>query len=253
MKKIAISLKNDQKIYFLGDFHLGSPNRLESIKREQKIISFINSIQSNARDLFFMGDLFDFWFEYKEVVPKGFVRFIGKIAELSDNGTNIHMIVGNHDMWMMDYFNKELNINIYHGLIKVQINNNLLLVGHGDGLGKGDIGYKLLKILFKNQFVKFLYRWIHPDIGIKIGKYLSNSKKRRRKPHSNINNNRLFDYCRKIEKKSHNDYYIFGHSHLSIEKTINKKSKYINVGEWLKEYSYLEVSNKDYNLKKFSS
>ena len=167
------------KIYFASDFHLGAPNWEESSAREKRLVCWLDEIKGDAKEIYLMGDLFDFWFEYKEVVPKGFVRFIGKIAELSDNGTNIHMIVGNHDMWMMDYFNKELNINIYHGLIKVQINNNSLLVGHGDGLGKGDIGYKLLKILFKNQFVKFLYRWIHPDIGIKIGKYLSNSKKRK--------------------------------------------------------------------------
>ena len=225
MKTISISLKKNEKVYFLGDFHLGSLDKSESIKRERKIISFLDSIKSNAKDLFLMGDLFDFWYEYKEVVPKGFIRFFGKIAEISDNGTNIHLVLGNHDMWVIDYFKKEFKINVYNDLIKVKINNNSLLIGHGDGIGKGDIGYKFLKTIFKNQFIKFLYRWIHPDIGIKIGKYFSNKNKGKEHNYSKINNNRIFNYCKEIEEISHYDYYIFAHSHLSIEKEINKNSK----------------------------
>ena len=124
-----------------------------------------------------MGDIFDFWFEYKEVIPKGFTRFLGKITELSDKGVNIHLILGNHDMWVLDYFQKEIGINVYPDKIKIRINNDLLLVGHGDGIGKGDLGYKFLKLIFKNKISRFLYRWIHPDIGIKLGIYLSNRKK----------------------------------------------------------------------------
>ena len=173
MKEITISLKNNDKAYFLGDFHFGSPNHKQSKKRELKILSFLNSIESDLKELFLLGDIFDFWYEYKEVVPKGFTRFLGKISQLSDKGINIHLILGNHDMWVLDYFQKELGMNVHHDIIKIRINNNLLMVGHGDGIGKGDFGYKFLKLIFKNKILRFLYRCIHPDIGIKLGIFLS--------------------------------------------------------------------------------
>ena len=251
MKEITISLKNNDKAYFLGDFHFGSPNHIESKKRELKILSFLNSIESNLKELFLLGDIFDFWFEYKEVVPKGFTRFLGKITELSDKGVNIHLILGNHDMWVLDYFQKEIGINVYPNKIKVRINNNLLLVGHGDGIGKGDLGYKFLKLIFKNKISRFIYRWIHPDIGIKLGIYLSNRKKNGTKDYSIINNERIYNYCKQIENTNHHDYYIFGHSHQPIEKKINSTSKYINVGDWIKNSNYLVVKNEQFQLKSF--
>jgi len=253
MKEIIISLKNNEKAYFLGDFHLGSPNQTESKKREFKILSFLNSIKSDLKELFLLGDIFDFWYEYKEVVPKGYTRFLGKISELSDKGVNIHLILGNHDMWVLDYFQKEIGINVYHNIIKVKIDNNLFLVGHGDGIGKGDFGYRFLKFIFKNKLLRFLYRWIHPDIGIKLGTYISNRKKIGTKDYSIINNERIYNYCKKIEDKSHHDYYIFGHSHQPIEKKINKNCKYINVGDWITNSNYLKIDNQQCQLKSFRS
>ena len=249
MKKLQIKLKNNEKVYFLGDFHLGAPDKDQSNRRERNIISFLDSIKSDVKELFLMGDLFDFWFEYKEVIPKGFVRFFGKIAEISDKGTNIHLIVGNHDMWVKNYFTEELNINIHHKLINVIINDKSLLVGHGDGLGKGDISYKIFKTIFSNNLIKFLCQWIHPDLGIKIGKFFSKDNKIQENNNQSINNNnnnnnRLYDYCKKIENQSHNDYYVFGHTHLPCEKTIGKNSKYINVGDCIKDCSYFYCCSK---------
>ena len=251
MKEITISLKNNDKAYFLGDFHLGSPDKTQSKKREYKILSFLSSIESDLKELFLLGDIFDFWYEYKEVVPKGFTRFLGKISELSDKGVNIHLILGNHDMWVLDYFQKELGINVYDSSIKLKLNNNLLLVGHGDGIGEGDLGYKLLKLIFKNKILKFLFRWIHPDIGVKLGIYLSKRKKIETKSYSTINNERIYNYCKKVEDNTHYDYYIFGHSHQPLEKKINNSSRYINVGDWIKNSNYLEVDNKQFQLKIF--
>ncbi len=253
MKEITISLKNNDKAYFLGDFHFGSPNYKQSKKRELKILSFLNSIESDLKELFLLGDIFDFWYEYKEVVPKGFTRFLGKISQLSDKGINIHLILGNHDMWVLDYFQKELGMNVHHDIIKIRINNNLLMVGHGDGIGKGDFGYKFLKLIFKNKILRFLYRCIHPDIGIKLGIFLSNRKKIGTKDYSISNNERIYNYCKQIESNSHHDYYIFGHSHQSIERKINNNSKYINVGDWIKNSNYLVVKNEQIKLKSFCS
>ena len=177
--------------------------------------------------------------------------FLGKITDLSDKGVNIHLILGNHDMWVLDYFQKELGINVYPDKIKIRINNNLLLVGHGDGIGKGDLGYKFLKHIFKNKISRFLYRCIHPDIGIKLGIYLSNRKKNGTKDYSIINNERIYNYCKQIENTNHHDYYIFGHSHQPIEKKINSNSKYINVGDWIKNSNYLVVKNEQFQLKSF--
>ena len=251
MKEITISLENNDKAYFLGDFHFGSPDQKQSKKRELKILSFLNSIESDLKELFLLGDIFDFWYEYKEVVPKGFVRFLGKISQLSDKGVNIHLILGNHDMWILDYFQKELGINVYNNIIKIRINNKLLLVGHGDGIGKGDFGYKFLKLIFKNKILRFLYRWVHPDIGMKLGIYFSNRKKNGTKDYSIINNERIYNYCKQIENTNHHDYYIFGHSHQAIEKKINNNSKYINVGDWIKNSNYLVVKNEKFQLKSF--
>ncbi len=253
MKEITISLKNNDKAYFLGDFHFGSPNHKQSKKRELKILSFLNSIESDLKELFLLGDIFDFWYEYKEVVPKGFTRFLGKISQLSDKGINIHLILGNHDMWVLDYFQKELGMNVHHDIIKIRINNNLLMVGHGDGIGKGDFGYKFLKLIFKNKILRFLYRCIHPDIGIKLGIFLSNRKKIGTKDYSISNNERIYNYCKQIESNSHHDYYIFGHSHQSIERKINNNSKYINVGDWIKNSNYLVIKNEQIKLKRFCS
>ena len=167
MKEITISLKNNDKAYFLGDFHFGSPNHIESKKRELKILCFLNSIESNLKELFLLGDIFDFWFEYKEVVPKGFTRFLGKITELSDKGVNIHLILGNHDMWVLDYFQKELGINVYPDKIKVLRNyfgtpgrvitrgqKNLIIICKSNAILIEDLYLNKKKIFDINKYFK---------------------------------------------------------------------------------------------------
>ena len=191
---ITLQLKKKYKIYFAGDFHLGRPDKDSSLSRE-KNIEWLNHIKKDAQDVFLMGDLFDFWFEYKNVIPKDNLRFLSTISNLIDEGITIHYFIGNHDLWVINYF-KELGIKVYDKPQNFKINEKILLIGHGDGLGKGDTGYKFLKGIFKNKFCQFLFRWIHPDIGIPLGRFLSGSKSKMEiTEKAKINDKRILEYC----------------------------------------------------------
>ena len=162
-----------KKIFFLSDFHLGAPDADRSREREKLVVSFLDRIKDEAAVIFIVGDLFDFWYEYRTVVPRGFVRILGKIAELTDAGIQIHFFEGNHDMWMKDYFEKELNVPVYFDPKEFSFNDRKFLIGHGDGLGPGDHGYKRLKKIFRNPFCQWLFGILPPAVGIGLANYSS--------------------------------------------------------------------------------
>src|SRR5215213_7006171 len=162
-----------KKIYFLSDFHLGAPDAQSSLQREKRIVQFLSSIKNDAHLIFIVGDMFDFWYEYRKVVPRGFVRLLGKIAELSDAGIDIHFFVGNHDMWMKNYFEKELNVPVYFEPKEFRFNDKKFLMGHGDGLGPGDHGYKAMKKVFRNPVCQWLFGAFPPYFGMKLADYFS--------------------------------------------------------------------------------
>ncbi|MEO1653868.1 MAG: UDP-2,3-diacylglucosamine diphosphatase, partial [Bacteroidota bacterium] len=166
-------IQTSKKVYFASDFHLGAPNHAVSLKRERKIIRWLDEVKKDAACIFLIGDIFDFWFEYRHAIPKGFIRFQGKLAELRDLGIEIIFFVGNHDMWMFDYFTKELDIPIYRQPQAWQINDKKLLIGHGDGLGPGDYTYKFIKLILRNTICQWLFARVHPNLGIGLATYLS--------------------------------------------------------------------------------
>ena len=166
-------LPNHKKIYFASDQHFGAPTPELSFPREQKFVAWLDEVKQDAEAIFLLGDLFDFWFEYKTVVPKGFIRVLGKLAEIRDSGIPIYFFVGNHDLWMEDYFQKELKIPVFHDNQEFTFGHKTFLIGHGDGKGPGDLGYKRMKKVFTNPFFKWLFRWVHPDIGARLAQYLS--------------------------------------------------------------------------------
>src|SRR5690606_35735662 len=168
-----MNIPEGKKIYFSSDNHLGAPTAAASKPREEKFVKWLESIRPDAAAIFLLGDLFDFWFEYKHVVPKGFVRVLGKLAEIRDSGIPIYFFVGNHDLWMEDYFETELQISVFRKPKEFSFNNKSFLIGHGDGLGPGDKGYKRMKKLFTNPLAKWLYRWLHPDLGMPLAQYFS--------------------------------------------------------------------------------
>lgn len=245
----------DKKIYFASDQHFGAPTIAQSKIRERIFINWLDSIKKTADIVFLLGDLFDFWFEYKRAVPKGFVRVLGKLAELSDQGIKIHFFVGNHDLWMCDYFEKELNITVYHKPAEFSFNKKSFLIGHGDGLGPHDKGYKRMKKVFTNPISKWFYRWLHPDIGIKLAQYLSLKNKlisgEEDVKFLGEEKEWLVQYCKQILQQKHYDFFIFGHRHLPLEIKLRNNSTYINTGDWITHFSYAEFDGKGLLLKKF--
>ncbi|WP_425390399.1 UDP-2,3-diacylglucosamine diphosphatase [Ekhidna sp.] len=246
-------LPSNKKVYFASDFHLGVPNREESIRREKKIVKWLEHVSKDASAIFLLGDLFDFWFEYKTTVPKGFVRFQGKLAELRDKHIPIHIFAGNHDLWMEDYFKSELGIEVHKKPIRLEIRDTIFLLGHGDGLGPGGTRFKIIKKIFTNPVCKWMFRWIHPDVGIAIAKYWSNKSRTSTTDErfEGVEKERLLSYCKAVEQSLHHDYYVFGHRHLPLELAVNDNSTYFNLGEWITQCNYLEFDGHQALLKSF--
>ena len=250
----TITTSENKKIYFASDQHLGAPTPKASLPREKKFVAWLDTIKEDAGTIFLLGDLFDFWFEYKTVVPKGFVRVLGKLAELKDAGIDIYFFAGNHDLWMRDYFQKELNIPVFHKPQEFDINGKIFLIGHGDGLGPNDHGYKRMKKVFTFPFFKWLFRWLHPDIGVRLGHYFSVKNKL---ISGDVDarflgeeNEWLAQYCRRKLTEKHYDFFVFGHRHLPLEIELNNKSTYINLGDWIQYFTYGEFM-KTFKLKEF--
>jgi UDP-2,3-diacylglucosamine hydrolase len=251
-----IKLETGKKIYFASDFHLGAPSLEESIDREKKVIEWLRTVKSNAQHIFILGDIFDFWFEYKYVIPKGFSRLMGEFISIRDDHIPITFFPGNHDMWMFDYFQSEFGISIYKKPSTLIINEKKFMIGHGDGLGPGDRTYKILKRLFENKVCQWAFRWLHPDMGYKLANhysYKSRQKNLFKDDEFKGEKEWLLQYCRQIESEQHHDYYIFGHRHLPLDIKINEKSRYINIGDWIKAFTYGEYDGREMCLKYFKT
>ena len=255
MKEIKIDISSGKSIFFASDFHLGAPNKAESYERELKIIRWLDSIKSSASAIFLVGDLFDFWHEYKKVIPKGFIRFQGKLAELVDAGISLYIFTGNHDMWMYGYFTEELGIPVLRKPTVVTAGNKRIFVAHGDGLGPGDHQYKILKKVFDNSICQWLFRQIHPDLGMRIANLWSAQSRISSSSDDTAkflgDGEWLLTYAKEQETKTHHDFYVFGHRHLPIDVPVSEDSQYINLGEWVNYYTYAEFNGKDFVLHRF--
>jgi UDP-2,3-diacylglucosamine hydrolase len=244
-----------KKIFFASDFHLGAPNYDSSLVREKKIVRWLDSIKDEAEEIYLLGDVFDFWFEYKRAIPKGFVRLQGKIAELTDSGIQIHWFIGNHDMWIFDYIPKELGVNIIRTEVERKYGNKTFFIGHGDGLGPGDRGYKFIKKVFRNRVCQWLFARLHPNFGIGLANF--SSKKSRASTGSNDatfygeGKEMLIQYCKEKLTNKHYDYFIFGHRHLPIEFELQDNSQYINIGDWITYFTYGVFDGENFALKAF--
>ena len=245
------------KIYFASDQHFGAPTAKASKPREMLFLQWLNDIEKDATALFLLGDLFDFWFEYQTVVPKGFVRILGKLATMKDNGLPIFFFVGNHDLWMADYFEKELGIPVFHEPQIYTFNNKNFFIGHGDGKGPGDMGYKRMKKVFTNPVSKWFFRWLHPDLGVKLAQYMSVKNKLISGDDDakflGKESEWLYQYAQRKLEKDHYDYFIFGHRHLPLELPLNENSVYINLGDWVKYFTYGVFDGEKFQLIKFKA
>ena len=247
-----------KKIYFASDFHLGVDARLSSREREQQIVRWLDTIKDDAAEIYLVGDVFEFWFEYKTVVPKGFTRLLGKLASLRDAGIPIYFFTGNHDMWMFRYFEEELDIPTYRKPIVRELKGKTFLIGHGDGLGPGDQGYKFIKKVFANPICQWLFERLHPNFGIWLANYWSGKSRRVKKVKKarfrGEDREWLVAYANRKLESQPIDYFIFGHRHLPIDYTLkNGKSRYINLGEWMNFNSYAVFDGENLEIEFFEN
>jgi UDP-2,3-diacylglucosamine hydrolase len=247
-------------IYFASDFHLGIPSwkSISAKEREKRILRWLDMVSKDSAlsAIYLVGDIFDFWFDYATVVPKGYVRFLGKLAELSDRGVELHLFTGNHDVWFFDYFENELNAKIHRNPIQITLGQKHFFIGHGDGLGPGDFGYKFIKKIFRNPFCQWLFRWLHPDIGAGLAMFFSKSSRsaqKEQKPFLGEDKEWLIIYANeKLQQNPEIDYFIFGHRHLAQDLLLkNDKSRYVNLGDWFKGGHYAVFDGETLHLKRF--
>lgn len=231
------------------------PDYEKSLVREKKVVQWLDQIKHDAEELYLLGDVFDFWFEYKRAVPRGHVRLLGKLAELSDSGIKIHYFTGNHDMWTFDYLSEELNVKIYREPIEAEYAGKKFFIGHGDGLGPGDHGYKFIKKVFASPVSQWLFARLHPNFGIGLAEYFS---KKSRIATGTADEKFLGEekewlviHSKELLAKKHYDYLIFGHRHLPLDIKINGSSRYINLGDWIRYFSYGVFDGGEFRLEYF--
>jgi len=243
------------KIYFISDFHLGAPDAAKSLIREKKIVRWLDRVSKDASEVYLLGDVFDFWFEYRHAVPRGYVRLLGKLAELSDKGIKIHYFTGNHDMWVFDYLPKEIGAVLYREPIQREIGGKSFYIGHGDGLGPGDHGYKFIKKVFANKLCQWLFARLHPNFGIPLALYFSRKSRiatgTTDEKFLGEENEWLIIHSKEILSKKHYDYFVFGHRHLPLDVNLGTGSRYINLGEWITHFTYAVFDGTDFRLEKF--
>lgn len=244
-------------IYFASDLHLGVPDYTQSKTRERHFVQWLTEITPHASEIYLVGDIFDFWFEYKTVVPRGYLHLLGKLIEIRERGIPITILKGNHDLWMRDYFEKELGIPVLDKPIERTFGQKRFYIAHGDGLGPGDKGYKFMKKCFQNRFLQWIFRSIHPDWGIGLANFFSTQSRK-----SNIHKDKidygekemLISYSRTLLQQTHYDYLIYGHRHLPkqiVLRTEPNPSEYINLGDWISSFTYAVFDGQNLSLKSY--
>lgn len=244
--------------YFFSDFHLGVPDLAQSRMRERKVVDFLQKIVKDAREIFLLGDIFDFWFEYKCVVPKGFTQLLGTLSWLTDKGVPVYYFCGNHDMWLLDYLANECGVQIIRErYCQIERNGKTFVLGHGDGLGSREYGYKFLRYIFEHKLLNIMFRnLVHPDLAMRLGLYFSRkSYQNQRRKHNaqmifgNKKEEDLWVFCEEyLQKNDSIDFFIFGHRHCPLILKINDRTVFCNTGDWLEHYSYLVFDGNDIQL-----
>jgi UDP-2,3-diacylglucosamine hydrolase len=246
-------LSDSKKIFFLSDFHLGMEPAKESLAREKKVVEWLESISQEASEIYLLGDIFDYWFEYKKVVPRGFTRFLGKIAQLTDAGIKVNYFTGNHDVWVFDYLPTEIGVEVFRHPIVREYGGKKFYIGHGDGLGPGQTGYKILKWLFTNKVAQWLFARIHPNFATGFAhRWSKKSRYDKGVTTEWLGDDKeyLIVYARDLLKKEHFDYFIFGHRHMPLEYDLNENSRFIYLGDWIENFSYAVFDGTTLSLNK---
>ncbi len=247
-----MTLTPGKKIYFISDLHLGVPGIEDSRSREKKVVDWLREVAKDAQEIHLVGDIFDYWFEYKASVPRGYVRFLGEIARITDSGIKVYWYYGNHDMWIFDYIPQETGVEMIPDFLEKEFEGKKFFIAHGDGLGPGDHGYKVIKKVFRSKISQWFFARLHPNFGMAAMRFFS-SKSRYAEPESEKHykgddKEWLLLYVKELLKKKDYQYCIFGHRHLPLDKPV-ETSRYINLGDWLYHYTYGVFDGKDFALK----
>ena len=241
--------EKNRTIYFLSDAHLGLPDYKRSREREILLVKWLDEIKMDADEVFLLGDIFDFWYEWKRVIPKGFSRLLGKICELTDSGITVHFFTGNHDIWAYTYFAEETGMIIHREPYEFICNGRKFHVAHGDGLGPGDSGFKFLKKIFTNKFAQFLFSRLHPNFALALGNKWSVSRKySQRKTVSLGENELLVKYSRSVLKNNEVNYFLYGHRHIAECIQLSESAVYMNIGDWLSQFTYAVFKGNELKL-----
>jgi UDP-2,3-diacylglucosamine hydrolase len=247
-------LKTPYKIYFASDAHLGMNPAAKSIEREKLIVRWLDEIRKDAAEIYLLGDMLDYWFEYRKVVPRGFTRFLGKIAEITDQGIPVHYFTGNHDVWVFDYLPKEIGVQVHREPVIKEINGKKFYIAHGDGLGPGDKSFTILKKIFTSKILQWLFARLHPNCATSFAHYWS-KKSRFAKgisiEYKGDDKEELLIFAREVIQKEHFDFFIFGHRHIPLEYSLNEKSKVFLLGDWIVNNTYAVFDGEDVFLKRY--
>ncbi|MFN8257605.1 MAG: UDP-2,3-diacylglucosamine diphosphatase [Bacteroidales bacterium] len=244
-----------KKVYFVSDAHLGLPDYQKSLEREKKLVRWLDFVKTDAEEIYFLGDIFDFWHEWKRAAPQGFTRFLGRLAEVADSGIPLHFFTGNHDIWIYNYLPREIGMKLYREPVKKEIRGKKFYLAHGDGLGPNDVGYKLLKKIFTNKFLQWCFKRLHPDFSLWLGHRWSLSRRMtERKPwFKGVDNEWLCLHSKEILKKEHFDFFVYGHRHVPINIELAPDIRYINLGDWLISFTYGVFDGENFEVKKFEN
>ena len=240
------------KIYFASDFHLGLAAGSPPVEREKKVVTWLNNAAIDAKEIYFLGDIFDYWWEYKKVVPRGFTRFLGAAATITDSGIPVHFFTGNHDMWVGDYLSGECGFTIHTSPVTTIINGKKFHLAHGEGLGTNDTLYKILLSIFRNKTLRAMYSSLHPSIGVGIGhRWSLNSRlgKGLMKEFLGEDKEDLIRYSKSILENEKIDYFIYGHRHLAMSYKLKEGAEIIFLGNWIKNGSFAEWDGNDLTFK----
>ena len=244
---------NSKNIYFISDIHLGLPNPEKSLERERLLVAWLDNIKADTQALYLLGDVFDFWYEYKYVVPKGYVRFLAKIAEFTDSGIPVYFFTGNHDIWAFDYFEKEVGMTIIREAQTIELSGKKFHLAHGDGLGPADRGFKLLKWLFTNKTAQFLFSRVHPNFALWLGNTWSRKHRYDLElddlSFQGIENEWLVQYAKEVLKSQKIDYFLFGHRHIAVHLQI-EDAQFINLGDWIANFTFAVFDGQKLSLQR---
>ena len=245
--------KQGKKIYFVSDVHLGAQSLDHIQEREKKFSRWLEDIRKDAGMLFLMGDIFDFWFDYKSVIPRGFTRTLGKIAEIADDGIPVHFFTGNHDLWVFDYLSSELGVTVHHEECRMTLYGKKFFLAHGDGLDAGDKYYLFLKKIFTNRVLQKLFSMLHPNLAFSIAHAWSKkSRQTKGMDHPFRENDGIYKYAKELSKKELFDYFVVGHRHLMVNRLMENKAHFLMLGDWITYNSYGVFDGETFELKRYT-